>query len=99
MSVFGAYGTVGGHTRMGKPFKLLPHACWWSAVGAWCAFGIGALAAAEPAPRAAASTDKVPTLTLSEAVSFALEHNPELAAIRQQRGVAAAGVVIARTYP
>jgi cobalt-zinc-cadmium efflux system outer membrane protein len=38
-------------------------------------------------------------LTLVQAVSFALQNNPELAAIRQQHGIAAAGVVIARTYP
>ena len=38
-------------------------------------------------------------LTLGAAVLWALEHNPELAALRQQRGVAAGGVVIARTYP
>src|SRR5947209_2245290 len=42
---------------------------------------------------------RVPTLTLDEAVRYALENNPELAAARQQRGIAAAGVVIARTYP
>jgi hypothetical protein len=28
-----------------------------------------------------------------------LQNNPELAALRQQHGIAAAGVVIARTYP
>jgi outer membrane protein TolC len=38
-------------------------------------------------------------LTLDEAVRWALEHNPELAALRQQHGIAAAGVVIAQTYP
>jgi cobalt-zinc-cadmium efflux system outer membrane protein len=38
-------------------------------------------------------------LTLVGAVSFALQNNPELMAIRQQHGIAAAGVVIARTYP
>jgi outer membrane protein TolC len=32
-------------------------------------------------------------------VSWTLASNPALAAIRQQRGIAAAGVVIARTYP
>jgi outer membrane protein TolC len=32
-------------------------------------------------------------------VRLALENNPELAALRQQRGIAGAGVVIARTYP
>jgi cobalt-zinc-cadmium efflux system outer membrane protein len=38
-------------------------------------------------------------LTLVGAVSFALQNNPELMALRQQHGIAAAGVVIARTYP
>jgi cobalt-zinc-cadmium efflux system outer membrane protein len=32
-------------------------------------------------------------------VGWALQHNPSLAAVRQQHGIAAAGVVIARTYP
>jgi cobalt-zinc-cadmium efflux system outer membrane protein len=40
-----------------------------------------------------------PAITLEAAVVFALRQNPELAAIRQQHGIAAAGVVIARTYP
>lgn len=38
-------------------------------------------------------------LTLDGAVWWALEHNPELAALRQQHGIAAGGVVIAQTYP
>lgn len=38
-------------------------------------------------------------LTLNEAIVLALERNPELAAFRQQRGIAAAVVVIAETYP
>lgn len=38
-------------------------------------------------------------LTLEAAVHFALENNPGLAAQRQQRGIAAARVVIADTYP
>jgi cobalt-zinc-cadmium efflux system outer membrane protein len=38
-------------------------------------------------------------LTVDQAVALALERNPELAAFRQQRGIAAANVVIARTYP
>jgi len=29
----------------------------------------------------------------------ALEHNPQLLALREQHGIAAAGVVIAKTYP
>src|SRR5438876_145455 len=38
-------------------------------------------------------------LTLEAAVSWALQNNPELAVKRQQQGIAAAGVVIAQTYP
>jgi cobalt-zinc-cadmium efflux system outer membrane protein len=39
------------------------------------------------------------TLTLEGAVRYALENNPALAAQRQQRGIAAARVIIAETYP
>jgi len=38
-------------------------------------------------------------MTVDEAISSALQNNPELAALRQQYGIAAAEVVIARTYP
>jgi outer membrane protein TolC len=38
-------------------------------------------------------------LNVNAAVGYALEHNPALVAVRTQRGVAAAGVVIARQYP
>ncbi len=38
-------------------------------------------------------------LSLSDAVRWALEYNPEIAAVRSQHGIAAAGIVIARTYP
>jgi outer membrane protein TolC len=38
-------------------------------------------------------------LTLDDSVRYALEHNPQLTALREQHGIAAAGVVIARTYP
>jgi cobalt-zinc-cadmium efflux system outer membrane protein len=40
-----------------------------------------------------------PVLPLDVAVHFALEHNPQLAAVRTQRNLAAAGVVLARVYP
>jgi cobalt-zinc-cadmium efflux system outer membrane protein len=40
-----------------------------------------------------------PALTLAGAVRYALENNPRLAALRQQHGIAAAALVIARTYP
>jgi cobalt-zinc-cadmium efflux system outer membrane protein len=40
-----------------------------------------------------------PVLTLDAGLRWALEHNPQLAALRQQHGIAAAAVVIAETYP
>jgi cobalt-zinc-cadmium efflux system outer membrane protein len=56
------------------------------------------LAADKPAaPQAKA--EPVQTLTLDEAVQYALENNPEIAAVRQQHGIAEAGVVVSRTYP
>jgi cobalt-zinc-cadmium efflux system outer membrane protein len=36
---------------------------------------------------------------MDSAIVWALERNPEIAAIRQRHGIAAAGVVIARAYP
>src|SRR5436309_8787560 len=39
------------------------------------------------------------TLTEETAIVWALERNPELAALRTQRGIAAATVIIAETYP
>jgi cobalt-zinc-cadmium efflux system outer membrane protein len=39
------------------------------------------------------------TFTLESAIVWALERNPEIAAIRERHGIAAAGIVIARTYP
>jgi outer membrane protein TolC len=38
-------------------------------------------------------------LTLEQALHAALTNNPHLATVRQQHGIAAAGVVIAHTYP
>jgi cobalt-zinc-cadmium efflux system outer membrane protein len=40
-----------------------------------------------------------PVLTLATALRWAIEHNPGLATIRKQHGIAAAGIVIADTYP
>jgi cobalt-zinc-cadmium efflux system outer membrane protein len=68
----------------------------------------GSLSAAAPPPPAqpelhpslpAPTADAPPTFSLDAAIAWALQHNPEIAAFRQQRGIAAAGVVIARTYP
>src|SRR5882672_9494860 len=39
------------------------------------------------------------TLTVDGAIRWALSNNPELMALRQQHGIAAAGIVIANTYP
>jgi cobalt-zinc-cadmium efflux system outer membrane protein len=50
-----------------------------------------------PAPLAPVQLPQV--VPLPVAVQWALEHNPELAALRQQHGIAAAGVVIAHAYP
>jgi outer membrane protein TolC len=52
-----------------------------------------------PPPAAPPAPTSVPVLSRDAAVRWALEYNPEIAAIRQQHGIAAAGVVIARTYP
>jgi outer membrane protein TolC len=51
-------------------------------------------AAGDEAPPAAP-----PPLTLCDAVRTALLQNPDILAIRQERGIAAAGVLIARAYP
>jgi outer membrane protein TolC len=61
--------------------------------------------AAEEAPqprRADSPTDAAllpPVLTLPDALRWAIEHNPQLATVRKQRGIAQAGIVIANTYP
>jgi outer membrane protein TolC len=51
-----------------------------------------------PAPEE--NPDKVPAeLTLPLAIRWAIAHNPALATARKNHGVAAAGIVIANTYP
>jgi cobalt-zinc-cadmium efflux system outer membrane protein len=58
---------------------------------------------AEPKPdlvRTVASAPAGPQVyTPEEAIHFALQNNPMLLAVREQRGFAQGGVVIARTYP
>jgi cobalt-zinc-cadmium efflux system outer membrane protein len=58
--------------------------------------GAGGVSAAPPE---AAESALPAQLTASDAVAWALQHNPELAAFREQHGCAAAAVVIAETYP
>lgn len=56
--------------------------------------GVVPAAAAVPAPPAAPDV-----FGSEEAVRFALQNNPMLQAVREQRGFAQGGMVIARTYP
>jgi outer membrane protein TolC len=59
---------------------------------------VGAIPACAGSPTVAA--EPVPeVLSLDAAVHWALEYDPALAALREQHGIAAAAVVIARTYP
>ncbi len=58
-----------------------------------------AVLGAPPPRRSPAADPAPPVLPLDAAVRFALENNPQLAVARQQRGLATAGVVLARTYP
>ncbi|MFL5241341.1 MAG: TolC family protein [Gemmataceae bacterium] len=60
-------------------------------------FSWSTLSAAPPEPNPAEAPPAI--LTLDEAVRWTLEHNPDLMAVRQQHGIAAAGVVIARAFP
>ncbi|HEY7312623.1 MAG TPA: TolC family protein [Gemmataceae bacterium] len=56
-----------------------------------------------PSPRrlnaASDSEAGTPGLSLPDALRWTIEHNPQLATLRKQRGIALAGVVIANTYP
>jgi outer membrane protein TolC len=77
------------------------------ALGSLCAVPALSAPLPPPAPPAPMSVVQVPpaveetpgALSADAAIRWALEHNPEIAALRQQRGIAAAGIVIARTYP
>src|SRR5579885_1097198 len=68
-------------------------------VGVACVCGLPADCAAALAQAPELLPPPRTVLTLEEAVRYALENNPALAAQRQQRGIAAARVVIADTYP
>jgi cobalt-zinc-cadmium efflux system outer membrane protein len=66
-------------------------------LAACCALALGVTSGWTTEPDPAPASPQI--LTRDAAVLFALQNNPELAAFRQQRGVAAAAVVIAETYP
>jgi len=56
-----------------------------------------------PPPRAvdpsADPASSLPPLSMADALRWGIEHNPQLALVRKQRGIAQAGIVIANTYP
>src|SRR5262245_14347863 len=66
--------------------------CWLLAL---CGVTAGAAVAADP-PNEAPTP---PVMSREMAVRFALANNPQLTVARTQRGLARAGVVLARTYP
>src|SRR5436190_17614154 len=73
---------------MPRPFAILPMLLLSVPAG-----GVhGAVMAGDPTPAP-------PVLPLERAVQYALENNPQLNVARTQRGLAAAGVVLARIYP
>jgi cobalt-zinc-cadmium efflux system outer membrane protein len=74
----------------------------WMAVAGPCLLVAAVLndSRASADPPAAGIADTVPVVfTRASAIGWALQNNPDLAALRQQHGIAAAAVVIARTYP
>jgi cobalt-zinc-cadmium efflux system outer membrane protein len=86
---------------MNDPVPMPPICGAWAKLGFLCAL-ICVPACAAPLSATPPFPEPEPTqqpLTLAQAIALALENNPELAALRQQHGIAAAGVVIARTYP
>ena len=63
-------------------------------------FAVGQAGRAQPLRAPAGQVEPLPpVLRREDAVWWALQYNPELAALRQQHGIAAAAVVIAETYP
>ena len=64
------------------------------------AVGLVCRASAEPPAAPPADAAKLPPpMTLDAAIRTALEQNPGILAVRQDHGVAEAGVMIARAYP
>jgi cobalt-zinc-cadmium efflux system outer membrane protein len=84
---------------------MIEHSQGRSAVRVWgllslsglvCASLLVGVAQADPP----AAVEPLPSiLSLEEALRWALQYHPDLAVVRQQHGIAAAAVVIARTYP
>ena len=73
---------------------------WTAACLCWLTWlGLGATPGWAEPPCGAGPEAGPQALSLDGAVAWGLRNNPDLAALRQQHGIAAAGVVIARTYP
>ncbi len=60
--------------------------------------GVPAALHADPPPAGPTPAD-AQVLTIEKAIAWTLQHSPELAVVRKQRGIAEANVVIAHTYP
>jgi outer membrane protein TolC len=84
---------------MCHPVTIRRLAGWFGLMGLLCLPWLPVQSRAQPEGIAPPSSGKAPTLSLGQAVLWALENNPEIAALRQQHGIAAAAVVIAQTYP
>lgn len=76
-----------------RPARSWGAACLCCAAWVWLAAGT---ARADPP---SAQPPAPPVLSVDAALRWGLTHNPDLAFFRTQRGIATAGVVIARTYP
>lgn len=85
---------------MSQILVSLPLPRTWSAVWlsgwVWMGLAVGPVRADAPAPEPLPAPQ---VLSLEAAIRWALVNNPELAAFREQHGVAAAAVIIAQTYP
>jgi outer membrane protein TolC len=64
-----------------------------------CGLAVGAAVGLAGTPPPDTSEGPTGALSRQEAVQWGLQQNPELAALRQQHGIAAAAVLIANTYP
>ncbi|HEY7152578.1 MAG TPA: TolC family protein [Gemmataceae bacterium] len=84
------------HTLAVRGFAVLTGlAC----VGLFALSGRSEPPAELPSPRAIPAGPAGLTLSASAAIRWALEHNPQLATFRKQRGIAEAAVIVSRQYP
>ena len=72
---------------------------WRCLAGLACLLALAAHLRAQPPAPLPVLQQPPPSLTLGNIIVYALENNPGIAVKRQERGIAAARVVIANTYP